>query len=865
MPPKPVLLFPAARVAARATLQQVPPPSRRHPSRASQGVRLGPRFTALEQQFGTVQATVDGIDPEQVIVFETVGSVADFQAVVRHLPGLEWLGDFDVDVETPDPGFLLDGTVPNAIRGHLFLTVGNQTAYRQLLQQWDAWTASPNGKLARGFGALALVFEQLQDVRAWGVQDRVRTTGIVEYWEQSLTHQAPFIHFDVELWSRDSPEQRTLALIRVRDAVIEAGGRILSETAIPDIDYLAALVELPADVVKATLDALQQQSATRLLRLSDVKYVTPSAALRIPSRDASVAAGQMDWGALPTKPPVVALLDGLPLANHLALQGRLVIDDPDDFAARYNAGEHDHGTAMASLILHGELGTGGGSVQHQLYVRPVMVPGQEDFHGVRRERFPTGVLLVDLIHRAVRRLYEADGDTPPQAPTVRVVNVSLGDARRLFDREVSPWARLLDWLAWKYRILFVVSAGNHSDELVIDLSEERFARLDDATLRSHTLRALMNQRATRRLLSPAEAVNVLTVGALHGQSTPVGATGNLSDLFRGSNLPSPMGSIASGFRRALKPELLVYGGAQHYSRRIGIGDSSRFQLPSIANQPGQLTAAPGGTSVPPQNTARKCGSSNSAALTSRAAHNFFEEIVALRSTPGGDQLGDEQLAVLLKAMLVHGAEWGKAAEFITDVFGIGIADHLQRWRVTKRACAQLLGYGVPDFDRALTCSDQRVVVIGTSQLGADEGHVYQLPLPTALSATVVKRRLTATLAWLTPFNYRHRNYAKADLWFEFETDALQLKRVDADHAAVRRGTIQHELMEGEAAVPIAAGEYLDVTVSCRPDAGRLREKIPYALVVSLEVARPLGVDIHEQVRVALDQLRATVPVRPVGS
>jgi len=53
---------------------------------------------------------------------------------------------------------------------------------------------------------------------------------------------------------------------------------------------------------------------------------------------------------------VAALFDGLPLAGHNFLAGRLEIDDPDDFSSKYGlAAEQRHGTAMASLILHGDL------------------------------------------------------------------------------------------------------------------------------------------------------------------------------------------------------------------------------------------------------------------------------------------------------------------------------------------------------------------------------------------------------------------------------------------------------------------------------------------------------------------------------
>jgi len=128
----------------------------------------------------------------------------------------------------------------------------------------------------------------------------------------------------------------------------------------------------------------------------------------------------------------------------------------------------------------------------------------------------------------------------------------------------------------------------------------------------------------------------------------------------------------------------------------------------------------------------------------------------------------------------------------------------------------------------------------------------------------VKRRLVVTLSWLTPVKSRYKSYAVADLWVTIPDDVLALKRVDVDHVSVRRGTVQHEIFEGTAAVPISAQETLELTVSCRSDAGKLLDAIPYALMVTLEVAEPLGVDIHEEVRLALVRLREAVQVQPNG-
>ena len=44
-----------------------------------------------------------------------------------------------------------------------------------------------------------------------------------------------------------------------------------------------------------------------------------------------------------------------------------------------------------------------------------------------------------------------------------------------------------------------------------------------------------------------------------------------------------------------------------------------------------------------------------------------------------------------------------------------------------------LGYGPADFDRGTICTDQRVIVLGCGELRAEEGHIYNVPLPPALS------------------------------------------------------------------------------------------------------------------------------------
>ena len=254
----------------------------------------------------------------------------------------------------------------------------------------------------------------------------------------------------------------------------------------------------------------------------------------------------------------------------------------------------------------------------------------------------------------------------------------------------------------------------------------------DDDLRNHILRTMAHQKVQRRLLAPAESVNALTVAALHSQVTPPASVGRLVDLLRGHGLPSPINCVASGFRRSIKPEILVPGGMQHYSAKplCSPSQTAEFEVPRALSQPGQLVAAPGGTAVPPTHAVRANGTSNAAALTTRRAIQFVDEIAQLRQEDGGDQLADVYTAVILKAMLVHGASWENWQAIIDQAFD-GPDSGPERWWRIKRACAQFLGYGVADFQRGTVCTDQRVIVLGCGELSADQGHVYPVPIPPA--------------------------------------------------------------------------------------------------------------------------------------
>ena len=63
--------------------------------------------------------------------------------------------------------------------------------------------------------------------------------------------------------------------------------------------------------------------------------------------------------------------------------------------------------------------------------------------------------------------------------------------------------------------------------------------------------------------------------------------------------------------------------------------------------------------------------------------------------------------------------------------------------------------------------------------------------------------------------------------------------------------MQHEILEGDAAVPYADGDDLSFTITASPGAGAFDDVVPYAFVVTLETAEGVGLPIHAEVTTRL--------------
>lgn len=858
MPNLPLLIFPQPTVANRrdkfGRASEVT-----HPTPQRQISLLEPKLLAIERYFAQrtaqLRRNLAGVEPEDVLVLETIGAVDDFVRAINRIPGLDWLGEFNVDNIPPDEEFYKDEEHrKDLLSGRLYLIMSNQQGLQQLLVLFQTFKANPDHPMFRwGQGRWRHIFSQLKDIRPWGPDDRLRDTGFFEDWQERLEYGQETVPVEIELWFRANATKRIEATRTVTNRIRELRGDVAAEAIVEPIRYHSLIGKIPIRALGNATDLPK----TTLLGSSEIMLLRPvgQASATLPEEDSTPGFPNPTSPLPEVKSPIVALLDGLPLENHLWLSGRLTVDDVEDWASDTPAEGRVHGTAMASLILHGELDSNGTSLTRLLYVRPIMKPNAQDFRRPREESIPDNVLPTDIVHRAVRRLYENIEGEGPVAQDVKIVNLSVCERNRQFYQYPSPWARVIDYLSWHYNILFLISAGNHLGDLKLETPIPQLSALmaDHDQLGQQVLKAVNNDARNRRLCVPAEAINALTVGALHTDASTAPLNQNIIDPFQNHHCVSPFSAQGTGFRRSVKPDILMPGGRQTYRDNI-IGHSGKVVLTSLGHvrPPGQRVASPSKQLGTTDATIHTRGTSNAAALATRLAAQLYDLIIVLRAQPNGNLLVDHCVPTLIKALIVHGSSWGMPGQTIRNLLQTNEKDKLTR----------LLGYGPVDETRLFDCTEERATIIGSGLIYDGQAHRYSIPLPFSLSRRKIKRKLTVTLAWLSPVNSSHQGYRKAQLWFEpyGETrennnamSILRIAREQTDNRAAKRGTVQHEVFEGEEASPYGLDDIIQIQVNCSADAGKLVESVRYALVATLEVAPGQGIPIYEEIRIKIQQ------------
>lgn len=845
---------PAAVGSIPSNPDHKPPRRPRTPGGRRQGERLAPQFQSLQDALASdltgLGDSTTAPDPELIAVLELVGTVAGFVRATEGIDGLRFLADFAGDGLDPDDDFYYAGDdndpAEDNLPQSLYLVMANARAIDELIRLFGLWQDNEKVKLERGLAPLKQVFAQLHSIRRWGPEDRVKETGLLDQWREDVevVGAQGSVLVEIELVWGSNPEVRTSLESTVRQILTDTPDAALhASCVIESIRYHGVLAKLPYSQVETVLR--DGPDAIALLTTDSVLFVSKAEPMTLETEEGAESSDLPRVDPPPGGPPRTALLDGVPMANHTLLEDRVRIDDPDERSAAYTVSKRRHGTAMASLMIHGDLARPGRPLASPVHVHPILVP-HEFLENM--EVAPPGELFIDVVHRAFQRMF---GGSEPSAQSVRIVNLSIGEPARTFARRLSPLARLLDYLAVTFNLLVVVSAGNHNTIVPVVPAKST----EDPNDLVRAVRSYLHDHARqRRLLSPADSINALAVGAVHddGIETPL-PDGVIDPLTRGSvALYSPVGF---GFKRAPKPELHAPGGRSVVLKPSTTSGDEDVELhpatATLVTGPGLLAAAPT-ASGSRSGALYMCGTSNAAALVShRAAHllHSLEDHV-----PGKDEapLPDAQYhPVLLKTLLVHATAWEQQAWAWAEELGAS-------GNTVRRLLTQQLGFGVLDPNKVGIASPHRVCLVGAGSIKKDQRFSFEFPLPASLASAKIWKRLTATLAWLSPVEPSTQQYRVAHIAFASPRGDLRVDPKQVAHYANGKGTVLHEVLEGERAAGFVEGAMLKIDVDCRVRVGRLADPVRFGLAVSLEVAPELEVDLHQEVR---DRLAVSVRER----
>jgi len=867
MAKKPLLIFPRPTLGTKSSK----PPGRGNlhfPSSEQQIERLDVAISNLDRVLENQNAFL-GLNPanlvtEMILVLEIAGLLDDFFKAVAETPGMEFLAEYREEV-IPDQNFYATNSEGERIEkpfgARLFLTMTNQRALGELLSYWNEYKKpKANQNFRTGTTKFRTLFEQLIDIRPYSVEDRLKDTGMDIYLQELSALGSDRLNFEVELAYKKSSLQNDIAFNEISRLLQDNGGQVVpsSRVTIPEIQYHAFIANAPF----ASFQDVSNNTTVTFLKCQQVLYFRPvgQSILRgddiVDSEDEIILPEVDILGE-----PVIALLDGLPLQNHSLLNGKIIIDDPENFGLNYLAENRTHGTSMASLIVNGDLSNPNPQpLSRHIYIRPIMKSNANGFGG--GEFLPDDRLPVDLIHRALVRMFDGEGGNPPSARNVRIINLSIGDSYRPFNSNMSTWAKLIDWLSFKYNVLFIISAGNQTDNLTLDCSEADFNLSTPEDIQKLALANIISNDYNRKILSPSESINAITVGASHTDFSILANNPHRKNVISSPFLMSPISRIGFGYNQSIKPEILMPGGIKLFRKPVLQNDPSKTLLTLEGNyptvSPGQMVAIPGSQGNI-NNVGYSCGTSNSTALTTRLAGQLFEMLVELNvELPIGTKINPKYFTVIIKSLLAHGANWGEAQNILT-----GVMNSLPgRFGATpKRHLFPYVGYGRVDSEKILYCTDQRVTLIGFGELSKkdrESAHLYRFPLPPSIAAARIDKKLVVTLGWLSPINFNTSKYRKAHIFFENmqHNKHISITRPMYDYDAAQKGTLQHDILTGNNADAFIDGDMLEIKVNCRADASGLstKDKIAYGICVTLEIQENQEARIYDEVKQRL-QLR----------
>ncbi len=373
-----------------------------------------------------------------------------------------------------------------------------------------------------------------------------------------------------------------------------------------------------------------------------------------------------------------------------------------------------HGTRVAGAVLYPNLIPTSGQQQAVCWLQNARVLDRDC--RLSKSLFPPA-LISNIV-----KFYQGERGT-------RIFNHSIAGSTPCRTQYMSAWAAEIDNLSWEYDILFIVAAGN----LPIDgsLGNSRLSvrdRLQQGKLHPDYLLS-----DSCRVPNPAQSFQALTVGSVSLQT--------FRDLSRKSiaqqDYPSSFSCTGLGIWDSIKPEVVEYGGDL-----VSDGGTP----PSLTYPPEVCPDLVRSTLNGGPMSARDCiGTSYAAPKVAHIAACLAAEL-------------PNESCLLYRALIVQSARlpsWVETTNF--DLY----------------SAIRLLGYGIPNLDRALGNSNNRITLIarGERRIAARQAQIYEVSLPDGLRSPGedLDIRIEVTLSYKAqPRRTRRARRKYLSTWLDWE-------------------------------------------------------------------------------------------------